>query len=208
LAARTLFFDSFVSDALDDGIRQVVIVAAGYDSRAWRMARPGVAFFEVDQPATQEDKRAKAPEGGPVFVPVDVTDPQLGDKLVEAGFKPQEPTAFTVEGLTIYLAKDDVAALFARLADLGATGSRLAVSFESGFERQRISRVVARAYYRRHGEPLRFRLPSDDAPAFFSDAGWTLDTLLTSVDLDQEYLSGTKLAGKLNTSGFKVIATN
>jgi methyltransferase (TIGR00027 family) len=75
LAARTLFFDRFIDDALDDGIRQVVILAAGYDSRAWRMARPGVTFFEIDQPATQEDKRVKAPEGGPIYVPADVTDP-------------------------------------------------------------------------------------------------------------------------------------
>jgi methyltransferase (TIGR00027 family) len=52
LAARTLFFDGFVASALDDGVRQVIIVAAGYDSRAWRLARPGVTFFEVDQPAT------------------------------------------------------------------------------------------------------------------------------------------------------------
>jgi hypothetical protein len=51
LAARTLFFDRFVADALDDEIRQVVIVAAGYDSRAWRLARPGITFFEIDQPA-------------------------------------------------------------------------------------------------------------------------------------------------------------
>ena len=41
LAARTLFFDTFISDALDDGLLQVVVLGAGYDSRAWRMARPG-----------------------------------------------------------------------------------------------------------------------------------------------------------------------
>lgn len=74
------------------------------------MAREGVTFFEVDQPATQADKRARAPEGGPVYVPADATDPRLTDKLSEAGFQPQEPTAFMVEGLTIYLTKDDVGA--------------------------------------------------------------------------------------------------
>jgi methyltransferase (TIGR00027 family) len=158
----------------------------------------------------QQHKQAKAPEGGPVYVPLDVTDPRLRETLAEAGFQPEEPTAFTVEGLTIYLTKDDVAALFTRLADLAATGGRLAVSFESGFQHQRVNRMLARAYYRRHGETWRFRLPSDDAPAFFSEAGWTLDRLLTSADMEKDYLSGTKLAGKLNTlntSGFKVIAT-
>src|SRR5688572_17697920 len=48
LAARTLFFDDAVTAALDAAIRQVVIVAAGYDSRAWRLARPSVRWFEVD----------------------------------------------------------------------------------------------------------------------------------------------------------------
>jgi len=207
LGARTLFFDDFIDDALDDEVRQVVIVGAGYDSRAWRLARPGVVFFEIDQPATQEDKRAKAPEGGPVYVPADVTDPQLAEKLVDAGFQTEAPTAFTVEGLTIYLTKEDVAALFARLADLATTGSRLAVSFESGFERQPITRRLTHIYYGRAGEPLRFRLRAEDAPSFLAQTGWTMTTLLTDSDLEKEHLRGTKLAGRLNTSSFVVAAT-
>jgi methyltransferase (TIGR00027 family) len=207
LGARTLFFDDFIDDALDDEVRQVVIVGAGYDSRAWRLARPGVTFFEIDQPATQEDKRAKAPEGGPVYVPADVTDPQLAEKLVDAGFQTEAPTSFTVEGLTIYLTKEDVAALFARLADLATTGSRLAVSFESGFERQPITRRLTHIYYGRAGEPLRFRLRAEDAPSFLAQTGWTMTTLLTDSDLEKEHLRGTKLAGRLNTSSFVVAAT-
>jgi hypothetical protein len=78
LAARTLFFDRFVGDALHDGLRQIVVIAAGYDSRSWRMACAGVTFFEVDQPATQADKRAKAPEGGPVYVTADHRPPARG----------------------------------------------------------------------------------------------------------------------------------
>jgi methyltransferase (TIGR00027 family) len=70
LAARTRFFDDAVTDGFEAGASQVVIVGAGYDSRAWRLARPGVRCFEVDHPATQADKRARAPaDGGPTFVP-------------------------------------------------------------------------------------------------------------------------------------------
>ncbi|HET6773733.1 MAG TPA: class I SAM-dependent methyltransferase [Acidimicrobiales bacterium] len=79
----------------------------------------------------------------------------MTEKLVQAGYQLDEPTAFAVEGLTIYLTEEDVAELFSRLADLGTTGSRLAVSFESGFERQRVLRLVTRAYYGRVGETLR-----------------------------------------------------
>jgi methyltransferase (TIGR00027 family) len=86
---------------------QVVVIAAGYDSRSWRMACAGVTFFEVDQPATQADKRAKAPEGGPVYVTADHRPP-AADELAEVGFRSQEPTAFTVEGLTTHFPNHQV----------------------------------------------------------------------------------------------------
>jgi len=206
LAARTLFFDKFISDALDDGFRQVVVVAAGYDSRAWRMARPGVTFFEVDQPATQEEKRTRAPEGGPVYVPADVTETGLKDNLLGAGLRPQEPTAFTAEGLAIYLKEDEVAALFTQLSSLGPTRSRLAVSFEAGFSNRPIARRLATAYYGRSGELWQFRLRSEDAPSFLSDTGWTIDKLLNAPGLESEHLSETSLAGKLRGQSFVATA--
>src|ERR1700760_2659709 len=56
LAARTTFFDRTVTGALGRGVTQVVVGAAGYDGRAFRYAKPGVRWFEVDHPATQADK--------------------------------------------------------------------------------------------------------------------------------------------------------
>jgi O-methyltransferase involved in polyketide biosynthesis len=194
LAARTRFFDRFVRDALDGGCRQVVILAAGFDSRAWRLARPGATFFEVDRPATQEDKRTRAPAGG------------LAGSLRSAGFRPGEPTALTMEGLTVYLSADDVAALLARLADLAPTGSRLAVSFESGFQGRPVMRRVVAAVNGRGGETFRFRLRAEDAPSFLAGSGWTVDRVLTAPDLDGEHLAGTSLAGKLRGVSFTVTA--
>src|SRR5260370_26697945 len=57
LEARTRFFDRVVIGAIDRGVRQIVVGAAGYDGRALRYARSGVRWFEVDHPATQRDKR-------------------------------------------------------------------------------------------------------------------------------------------------------
>ncbi|HEX8805161.1 MAG TPA: SAM-dependent methyltransferase [Acidimicrobiales bacterium] len=208
LAARTLFFDRFVTEALDDGLRQVVVVAAGYDSRAWRLARPGVRFFEVDQPATQADKRARAPAGGPVYVPADVTDPRLAETLVEAGLRPDEPAAFAVEGLTIYLPEEAAARLLTTLADVGAAGSRLGVSFESGFQRQRTTRLLMTRYYRRGGETLQFRLRREDAPSFLAATGWTIEDLLDAPRLESDLLRSTRLAGPVNSTSFIVLATN
>src|SRR4051812_50213692 len=59
LAARTAFFDRVVTAALERGVTQVVVAAAGYDGRALRYAKPGVRWFEVDHPDTQRDKRER-----------------------------------------------------------------------------------------------------------------------------------------------------
>ena len=59
LRARTAFFDRVVVGALETGFTQVVIGAAGYDGRALRYAKPGVTWFEVDLPSTQQDKLAR-----------------------------------------------------------------------------------------------------------------------------------------------------
>jgi methyltransferase (TIGR00027 family) len=208
LGARTLVFDRFLQDALDDGIRQVVIVGAGYDSRPWRMARPGVTFYEVDQPATQAIKRSRAPEGGPVYVAADATDPRLRDLLVEAGFQPEQPSAFLLEGMVVYFGEaQPVADLLTLLAELGHGGSRLAVSFERGFDRQPALRLLAKAMYRGSGETSYFRLPVEDAPTFLNNAGWTLDRLLTSAELRDEYLAGTPMPEFPGTLAFIATAT-
>ena len=208
LAARTLVFDRFVRDALDDGIRQVVVVGAGYDSRSWRMARPDVTFYEVDQPATQALKRARAPEGGPVYVPADATDPRLRDLLVDAGFRPDQRSAFLLEGMVVYFGEaQPVADLLTLLGELGHDGSRLAVSFERGFDRQPALRLLAKAMYRGSGETSYFRLPVEDAAAFLDDTGWTIDRLLTSAELREEYLAGTPLPELPDTLAFIATAT-
>src|SRR5688500_2926243 len=71
IALRTAFLDRGVTQMLDGGARQVVVLGAGFDARAARLARPGVRFFEVDHPATQDEKRKRAAAipGYPVDAP-------------------------------------------------------------------------------------------------------------------------------------------
>lgn len=87
------------------------------------------------------------------------------------------------------------------------TRERLAVSFERGFERQPVTRLVAKAVYRRSGETRYFRLPAEDAPSFLDDAGWTVDRVLTAPDLRSEYLDETPMAVLRNTLAFIATAT-
>ena len=208
LGARTCFYDQFITEALDEGVRQVVVLGAGYDSRAWRFARPGVVFYEVDLAATQADKRIRAPAGGPIYVPADVTEPSLGESLMAAGFQPGEPTAFTAEGLTMYLTEPQVTHMLALLSALCPSG-RLAVNFGVGFEQQGSQRGhVGRKVMAAGGEEFRFRLAPSDARAFMTKAGWTISEQFTGPQLRDRYLSATRLAAAdVTTSGFAVAAS-
>jgi methyltransferase (TIGR00027 family) len=111
ILARTRIYDDFVRRAMDDGLRQVVIVGAGYDSRAWRLAREGVRFVEVDHPATQSRKRAFAPAGGPDFVAADLGAEQIDEVLGRSEYDGSRTCAFVCEGLTFYLEESRVRSL-------------------------------------------------------------------------------------------------
>lgn len=105
LAARTAFFDRTVTGALSHGVTQVVVGAAGYDGRAFRYAKPGVRWFEVDHPATQRDKLQRLGRLGidasrVRFVEADFTRDPVADRLCAAGLDPGVPTLFlTARGL-------------------------------------------------------------------------------------------------------------
>ena len=130
-AARTHLIDGVVADALAAGIRQVVILAAGLDSRAYRLAWPaGSSVYEIDQPKVLAYK-AKAlaahhvqPAEQRREVPIDLRR-DWPAALRSAGFDPTTPTAWLVEGLLMYLPADARAVLFDRITDLSAPGSRI-----------------------------------------------------------------------------------
>lgn len=212
LAARTCFYDDIVTRALDDGVRQVAVIGAGYDSRAWRLGRPGVQFFEVDHPATQADKQQRGPAGGPCYVPAELGREPLGPLLARGGFAAGQATVFTVEGLTMYLTEAQVVALLQTLRDVGGVGSRLAVNFGVGFEgaesrRARAASAAGRGLLALGRESIEFTLPPDKAPAFLGDTGWATETLLVGPELAKRYLAGTDLPiEQLNSKAFAVSA--
>lgn len=197
LAARTRFFDDAVTSALDANVGQVVIVGAGYDSRAWRLGRPAVRFFEVDHPATQRDKRARAPRGeAPTFVPADLRTDRLVDALPAAGYEAAKSVVYVVEGLTMYLSEDDVRTLFIDLAVLAAPGSRLAVNFTvaGGGSVALPSRAIAwltRRVWRAWGEPTHRWVQPEALDDLLLETGWLLEDTIAAPELARRYLTGT-----------------
>ena len=198
LATRTLFFDAAVDAALGAGITQIVLVGAGYDSRAWRLARPGVRFFEVDHPATQRDKQERAPAaGGPVFVPVDLGRDAVVIALARAGFDPTMPAQFVIEGVTMYVVDDDVRSLLTALLEGAAGGSRLAVNFAppptSGDRRSGRRQRALRALGVARGEPHLSFLGASDARTFVAATGWRVDEVVRFRELATSIVSRTSL---------------
>jgi methyltransferase (TIGR00027 family) len=190
IVARTRFFDELIAESLDGGIRQVIILAAGYDARAWRLAREGVRFIEVDHPATQARKKALAPSGGPEYIAADLSVQRLPNMLASY-LTPSEPIVLICEGLTYFLAEADVRSLLSQAAQIAPAGSQLGVNFATTQEvpRQGRSSVgVTRLLQRWTREPLLFALHSDDAVAFLADCGWSAAEVLTHADLYPMFL--------------------
>ncbi|KZS55873.1 SAM-dependent methyltransferase [Mycobacterium kansasii] len=133
MACRTAFFDTFFLDATRAGIGQAVILAAGLDSRCWRLPWPdGTTVYELDQPKVLEFKTATLREHGDeptcrrVGVPVDLRQ-DWPKALQQAGFDASVPSAWSAEGLMPYLPAVAQDLLFNRVQGLTVTASRIAV---------------------------------------------------------------------------------
>jgi methyltransferase (TIGR00027 family) len=135
MAVRTRYFDDFFTDATAAGIRQVVILASGLDSRPYRLAWPeGTVVYEVDQPAVIEFKSTALsrlgahPSAERRTVSVDLRD-DWQSALRHAGFDETKPAAWSAEGLLMYLPPHAQDRLFDAVTALSAPGSQLATEY-------------------------------------------------------------------------------
>ncbi len=131
--ARTRYFDDYFRRAADAGVRQVVLLAAGLDTRAYRLSWPDdTVIFELDQPQvlafksyvlSQRGVRSKATRHE---VAVDLRE-DWPAALIGAGFDPARPSAWIAEGLLIYLPAAAQEQLFTGIDSLAAAGSHVAI---------------------------------------------------------------------------------
>jgi methyltransferase (TIGR00027 family) len=150
---------AFIDDVLArSGARQVVMLGAGLDTRAWRLeALRGARVFEVDHPDTQSYKRARAARlGAPVaevrYVPVDFTRDDVAAALKAAGHDADAPTAWVWEGVVMYLGDDALRATLRAVRALSAPGSTLIVHYHEP-EATASGSAVRRLMFSWLGEP-------------------------------------------------------
>lgn len=138
MAVRTKFFDDYFVGAGESGVRQAVILAAGLDSRAYRLPwADGTVVYEVDQPDVIEFKTrtladlGASPTAERRTVPIDLRE-DWPAAMRAAGLDPNRPTAWCAEGLLIYLPQEAQDRLFDNIHELSAPGSTVATEFVPG----------------------------------------------------------------------------
>jgi methyltransferase (TIGR00027 family) len=190
MAVRTKFFDEFFLNATEGGIRQAVILASGLDARAYRLAWPaGTTVYEIDQPEVIEFKTRTLAELGAEptanrrTVAMDLRY-DWPSALIEEGFDPNQPTAWSAEGLLGYLPPDAQDRLLDTITELSAPGSRVAVesvpNIDPGDHQKAIERMQAASErWRDHGFDLDFAElvylgDRNEAASYLGDHGWRL----------------------------------
>jgi len=189
-AVRTKFYDEFFMDATHAGIRQVVILAAGLDSRAYRLAWPAQTIvYEVDQMQVIEFKTRTlaelnaTPTADRREVPVDLRE-DWPTALRGAGFDPTQPTAWSAEGLLRYLPGEAQDRLLNTVTALSAPGSRVATESIGQAEpihesRMRERMTILADRWRTYGfdldmNELVYFGDRNEAAPYLADRGWVL----------------------------------
>ncbi|HXQ20168.1 MAG TPA: SAM-dependent methyltransferase [Candidatus Acidoferrales bacterium] len=195
--ARTRFIDDAVIACLQAHIEQVVILGAGFDSRAYRLhALKMVAVFEVDHPDTLKTKRGmldRALSGLPErvrFVPTDFNQRQLEQAMAAAGYRNSVPTLFLWEGVTNYLTEAAVDATL-RWCSRAAPGSQLVFTYvhravlddpRSFFGTEKLLATLAAS-----GEKWTFGIDPAAVSDFLAQRGLTLERDLGAEDYRRLY---------------------
>jgi methyltransferase (TIGR00027 family) len=183
--ARTRYFDDYFRRAADAGVRQIVILAAGLDSRAYRLPWPdATTIFELDRPQVLDFKREVLAEQGAKStaerreVAVDLRD-DWPKALQDSGFDAAKPSAWIAEGLLIYLPAAAQQQLFTGIDALASTGSHVAVedgapmpaeAFQAAVESERVANAEGdeRSFFK-----LIYNEQHAPAQQWFGEHGWT-----------------------------------
>jgi methyltransferase (TIGR00027 family) len=188
MLVRTRFIDELMERAVRSGATQLVILGAGFDTRAHRFGEllKNVAVIEIDYGATQEYKkrRVEAALGGApgnvVYAPIDFTRESLGEVLRGAGFERSRRSYFICEGLSMYVPEEGMKEILRAIGAESAPGSAVLLEYinRGGLEllRKYPTGMIKNAFD--WGEPFVFGVPDAKDQEFFREAGLELGETL------------------------------
>lgn len=178
-ACRKRWIEDQVREALGRGVRQVIVVAAGFDLLAWRLSQefPEVVFFELDHPATQWPKKEVLGDlEGVHFVPVDLAVTKPSEALKDhPAYSRDESTVCIAEGLLMYLDEPEVSGLMADLSSLASSSGAVIFTFmekaaSGSIDFRGQSPLIARWLQKRR-EPFRWGVARSHLPAILAPCG-------------------------------------
>jgi methyltransferase (TIGR00027 family) len=207
---RVRYIDDCLKACIKEGLEQLVILGAGYDSRAYRFneLKNGIKIFELDHPATQKvkvDKVKKILGSLPphvVYIPIDFNKDNLEDKLFEKGYDKNLKTFFIWEGVTMYLSDEAIDETLTFVARNSKQGSSIIFDYvfksflDETMKMKGIEQIelVKRAYERIDalytGEHFTFGIPEGTVVGFLSRRGFHQVKEVTGQYLKETYFKG------------------
>jgi methyltransferase (TIGR00027 family) len=195
LTVRDRHIDEYLKSCLTDGIEQLVILGAGLDSRAYRFdeLKAHVKVFEVDHPASQQDKLKKLKEifgqvpSHVTYVDIDFNTQALGQRLSECGYNENLKTLFIWQGVTQYLTPAAVDDTLAFIANHSGAGSSVIFDYmyptllDGTVRHGEVDNMRNKQWL--SGEMLVFGIPEGKVTEFLEQRGFT-----NVFDADRTYL--------------------
>jgi len=220
ILARTKVMDAAFLEALESRAAQIVLLGAGFDTRALRFAslNHGTRVIELDAPATQQPKveilrRKKIPLPQElVFASIDFNKQDLSEVLSKAGYRVGQKTLFLWEGVTMYLSASAVDGTLDFIRRQSAPGSRAAFDYIYTSVLRRENRYYGEKgifdTVHQTGEGWTFGIEEGAIEPFLSERGFKLITHSTSAELEKKYLTADdgSLHGRVNGTHCIVIA--
>ena len=193
MIVRTRFIDQALQRAVANGVTQVVMLGAGFDSRAYRFADllQHCRVVEIDAPPTQEYKKRRVIEAlGKLpdhvhYAPINLAEQSLSRVLEACGLRKEEKTFFIWEGVTMYLPEQSIRSVLETVAQY-APGSTLVLDYVNSLglammERNPQTPVGSAAAW---GEPWIFGVPGNHGADFFRELGFDPGLPLSTTDIE------------------------
>lgn len=202
IVARIKYMDECLEEAVRSGFKQLVVIGAGYDTRAYRIngVKENIRVYEVDHPVTQEVKVGTIQgifNGLPehvVYVPVEFGRDRLDDKLLNAGYFPDEKTLFIAEGLLMYIPPPAVEALLTFICNASGPGSAMVADFFDpsvidGTSPLKEARTL-KMFVENEGAALLFGISPENVEDFFKQRGFRDVTHTTAQRCGDQFFKG------------------
>jgi len=194
MIVRTRFIDQALQSAVANGVIQVVMLGAGFDSRAYRFADllQHCRVIEIDAPSTQEYKKSRVIEAlgklpeNLIYAPIDFAHESLSDVLHACGLRKDEKTFFIWEGVTMYLPEQSVRSVLQTVARHVPPGSTLVLDYVNDLGLAMLTNnpqgpVGSSAGW---GEPWVFAVPGNHGSDFFRELGFDPGVPLSTTDIE------------------------